>query len=73
MKVEYCWFEDELTINTDESTFMESDPEIGEYYDFCFDGEYVYLDKRDDEKAKEIFCKNVSKREANKIRKAEVM
>ena len=60
--VEYCY--DAETLETlevregDDIIGMEEDPILGDIYDFGFDGVYVYLEERDDAKAKQIIIDN---------------
>jgi hypothetical protein len=55
--VEYRYVDGEgiIEVNVDEGSFMEYAPELEFVYDYAEDGLYVYLEKRDNKKAKDLF------------------
>ena len=74
--VEYCY--DAETLETlevregDDIIGMEEDPIFGDIYDFGFDGVYVYLEERDDAKAKQIIIDDFTNK-LNKAKQLEVV
>jgi len=52
--------------------YMEEDPVFGEIYDFGFDGIFIYLEKRDDAKAKQIIVDDYTNR-LNKAKQLKII
>lgn len=72
--LEYYWNDEgvlELETNEDNQVYKAED---GETWDLGIDGIYVYVDERNDERAKQILCDEcVGKKEGKRVMQAKVI
>lgn len=71
--VEYVYYEDDglIEVRVDEENFMEYAPIIGDIYDYGFDGIFVYLEEREDYKARSLLM-NYYQRKVKDVEEAEI-